>query len=157
MKRFLALCILVFVGVATWIIGSKLSADAIGMGVGVLFGVMAGIPTALLLLASNRRRQLDDDWQSQGRGRGQQHGMMPYGQYPQQPPVIVLAGGMAQPQQGYDPYGGRQGYAPAVPSGQREVRVLPPGAIEVDDKAPAGMDGALSLAGLVQIVDKQIP
>ena len=43
MKRFLALCILVFVGVATWIIGSKLSADAIGLGVGVLFGVLAGI------------------------------------------------------------------------------------------------------------------
>ncbi|MEZ4583619.1 MAG: hypothetical protein R3A10_18625 [Caldilineaceae bacterium] len=40
------------------------------MGVGVLFGVMAGIPTALLLLASNRRRQLDDDWQSQEPGPG---------------------------------------------------------------------------------------
>ena len=121
MKRFFALAVLVFVGVAAWQIGSKLSADAIGMGVGVLFGVMAGIPTALLLLASNRRRQQDDDWQSQSRGRGQQHGMMPYGQYPQQPPVIVLAGGMAQPQQGYDPYGGRQGYAPALPDPRQTV------------------------------------
>ena len=121
MKRFFALAVLVFVGVAAWQIGSKLSADAIGMGVGVLFGVMAGIPTALLLLASNRRRQQDDDWQSQGRGRGQQHGMMPYGQYPQQPPVIVLAGGTAQPQQGYDPYGGRQGYAPALPDHRQTV------------------------------------
>ncbi|MCB9161622.1 MAG: hypothetical protein H6644_17570 [Caldilineaceae bacterium] len=46
--------ILVIVGVLAWQIGSKLSADAIGMGVGVLFGVMAGIPTALLLMAHNR-------------------------------------------------------------------------------------------------------
>ena len=79
MKRFLALCILVFVGVATWIIGSKLSADAIGMGVGVMFGVMAGIPTALLLLASNRRSAAE---------RTRQLDAPPH--YPQQPPVIVL-------------------------------------------------------------------
>ena len=135
MKRFLALCILVFVGVATWIIGSKLSADAIGMGVGVMFGVMAGIPTALLLLASNRRRQQDDDWQSQSRGRGQQHGMMPYGQYPQQPPVIVLAGGVHQTPPEYSPYGGRQGYAPALPDeypAPREITVRPTVPVERD-------------------------
>ena len=78
MKRFLALCILVFVGVATWIIGSKLSADAIGMGVGVMFGVMAGIPTALLLLASQRRRDAQSSHDD------------PPTRYPQQPPVIVL-------------------------------------------------------------------
>lgn len=130
MKRFLALAVLVFIGVATWQIGSRLSADAIGMGVGVMFGVMAGIPTALLLLASNRRRQADDDWSGQGRMRGQQHGMLPYGQYPQQPPVIVLAGGqMAQPQQGFDAYGAQRGYAPALPDRRhtidaREFRVV---------------------------------
>lgn len=127
MKRFFALAVLVFVGVATWQIGSKLSADAIGMGVGVMFGVMAGIPTALLLLASNRRRQGDDDWREP---RGRQHGMMPYGHYPQQPPVIVLAGGhMPQTQQGMDPYGGQRGYAPALPDHRqtieaREFRVV---------------------------------
>ena len=48
MKRTIATGILVIVGVLAWQIGSKLSADAIGMGVGVLFGVMAGIPTATL-------------------------------------------------------------------------------------------------------------
>lgn len=55
-KRFIALAILVFIGVATYFIGSRLSADAIGMGVGVIFGVMAGIPTALLLVVSERNR-----------------------------------------------------------------------------------------------------
>lgn len=39
----------------------SLSSDAIGMAVGVLFGVFAGVPTALLVLASNRRREFRDD------------------------------------------------------------------------------------------------
>ena len=104
MKRFLALCILVFVGVATWIIGSKLSADAIGMGVGVAFGVMAGIPTALLLLASNRRSAAERTQQLDAPPR--------YPHYPQQPPVIVLTGGVHQTPPEYSPYGGQQGYAP---------------------------------------------
>lgn len=128
MKRFLALLVLVCAGVATWQVGEKLSPDAIGMGVGVLFGVMAGIPTALLLLASNRRRDLaDSTWPEPSHPRYQHQLPM------SQPPVVILAGTMQQPQPTYDPYGGKQGYAPAVPSGQREVRVLPPGAIEVDD------------------------
>ena len=92
MKRFLALVVLVIVGVGAWQVGAKLSADAIGMGVGVVFGVLAGIPTALLLLAGNRRR---DAGQA---GPPQQ-------QYPRQPPVIVI-GGPAR----YD-----DGYAPALP------------------------------------------
>ena len=112
MKRFLALCILVFVGVATWIIGSKLSADAIGMGVGVLFGVMAGIPTALLLLASNRRVDTKRRYDA------------PPPRYPSHAPVIVLAGGTNQPHHDCNPYGGRQGYAPALPD--PEGSILPP-------------------------------
>ena len=78
MKRFIALCILVFVGVATWQIGTNLRADAIGMGVGVTFGIMAGIPTALLLLASQRRRDAQSSHDD------------PPTRYPQLPPVIVL-------------------------------------------------------------------
>ena len=44
-----------FVGIAGWRIGGELSPDAMGMAIGMLFGVMAGIPTALLVLASERR------------------------------------------------------------------------------------------------------
>ena len=103
MTRFIATGILVIVGVATWQIGAKLSADAIGMGVGVLFGVMAGIPTALLLLASNRRNAARADYDAPPPPRYQQ----------QQPPVIVFAAPhQAQPE--YKPYGGSQGYAPAL-------------------------------------------
>lgn len=114
MKRFFGLALLVFIGVAVWQIGSKLSADALGMGVGVLFGVMAGIPAALLVLASGRRREQRDPYPDPHQGRGQRGQMMPYGGYPQQPPVIVLTGnGMAQ---GYPQAGagmpGQQHYLP---------------------------------------------
>lgn len=52
--------LLVFVGTAGWRIGEALSPDALSMAVGVLFGVMAGVPTALLVMAGNRRRDNDE-------------------------------------------------------------------------------------------------
>lgn len=55
LSKVIALCLLVFVAVAGWKIGDKLSGDAVAMAVGVLFGVMAGIPTALMVMASNRQ------------------------------------------------------------------------------------------------------
>ncbi|MCB0081783.1 MAG: hypothetical protein KDE47_12670 [Caldilineaceae bacterium] len=55
MKSLLGIALLIFVGVVGWRIGGELSPDALGMAVGILFGVMAGIPTALILLASQRR------------------------------------------------------------------------------------------------------
>ena len=56
MKRFLGLLVLVFVGVVGWRIGEAISRDAISMTIGVLLGVLAGIPPALLILAAERRR-----------------------------------------------------------------------------------------------------
>ena len=44
MKQFMALIVLIFVGVVGWRIGERLSSDALGIALGVLFGVMAGIP-----------------------------------------------------------------------------------------------------------------
>lgn len=68
---------LIFLGAAGWQIGGRLSPDAIGMGVGVLFGVMAGLPTALLVLAGNRRHEAPTP--------------MPPA-LTQQPPIIILNG-----------------------------------------------------------------
>lgn len=101
MKRLFFLILLAFVGVAAWRISERLSADAIGMALGVLFGVMAGIPVALLVLASSRRR---DSWQEDGHPNSRRGShSLPQG-YPmpvQQPPVIVLAGpGYPQQMQG---------------------------------------------------------
>lgn len=119
MKRWIGLAVLVFVGVAGWRIGGRLSADALSMAVGVLFGVMAGVPAALLLMASGPRRAghdaraeavteaVTDAVTGARRGHGWAHdaramqpwqaaGQMPHAALPQstmpqQPPVIVLA------------------------------------------------------------------
>lgn len=95
MKRLFFLILLIFVGVTAWRISERLSADAIGMGLGVLFGVLAGIPVALLVLASARRRET---WQEDGHGphagahrRSLEAGGHGYPMPMQQPPVIVLA------------------------------------------------------------------
>jgi len=42
-------------------LGSKLSADAVGMAVGILLGVLAGIPVSLIVLASSRGRRRDEE------------------------------------------------------------------------------------------------
>jgi len=93
MKRFLLLSLLTFIAVIAWRIGERMSPDAISMGLGVLLGVLAGVPTALLLLVSNRGRRGDEE--AGARGQGQ------YGHYPQmaaQPPVIVITGSASAPQ-----------------------------------------------------------
>src|SRR5688572_4813724 len=106
MKRWIGLALLVFVGTAGWRIGESLSPDALSMAVGVLFGVMAGVPTALLVMAGNRRRNQEqpvENRQSEQQGQlaplhrqmvGQVHGPMnAWGMpYAQQPPIIVVAG-----------------------------------------------------------------
>jgi hypothetical protein len=46
-------------------VGSRLSADALGMAVGMVFGVLASVPMALLVLAANNRRMGDDDYEGQ--------------------------------------------------------------------------------------------
>lgn len=66
MKQFamvVGLCILAFM---TWRLAMSLSSDALGMGVGVVFGILAGVPMGLLVLASQRaqarrERYGDDD------------------------------------------------------------------------------------------------
>ena len=92
--------------VVSWVILSRVSADALAMGLGVLLGIGAGVPVALLVLVAQRRS---------GPAQGQTTPA-------QQPPVLVIY----PPQNGgelpaYDPYGGRQGYAPALPAGRQYI------------------------------------
>jgi hypothetical protein len=130
MKQFIGLAALIFVGIAGWRLAGQLSSDALGMAVGVLFGIMAGVPTALLVMASGRRRAAEEEESTTRRRQPQNMQQHPYygggygpGGYPPQPPVIVLAGpGMGQ--QGYP-----QGYAD--PYGQQRRALPPPEAVDV--------------------------
>lgn len=133
MKTVMALGGLIFVGVAGWQLGGRLSSDAIGMALGVLFGIMAGIPASLMVLAAKRnemgRHQGEEEFEQPRRNRQLQHPQMqmPYGQFPQQPPVIVVAGqGMpgqqvgGYPQNGYQQQGG-YGMHGQMPPGQMTI------------------------------------
>ncbi len=102
MKKLLILAGLVFIGVAGWSVGASLSSDALSMAVGILLGVLAGLPTALLVLASARRREEDGRGRASTCGQSRLDGQLPPG-YPQQgygqpqPPMIIFAG-QPQPQ-----------------------------------------------------------
>jgi hypothetical protein len=93
MKRIVLLILVAFIAFVGWRITESISSDALGLAIGVVFGVLAGLPTALLVLASNRRSESE-------RG-GQPRGQQPMGQmgYGPQAPVIVLASPGMQPQQ----------------------------------------------------------
>lgn len=57
MKRILiGLPIAFILGSFAWKLADRLSPDAIGMSLGVLFGILAGVPVALLVVAANRRQ-----------------------------------------------------------------------------------------------------
>ena len=63
----------IFIGV--WQLGARLSTDAIGMGVGLVFGVLAGVPAALMIMlagGTNRMGESADDAYYRGYQAGQQ-------------------------------------------------------------------------------------
>lgn len=97
MKQLALLTMLVIGGVLAWLFASRLSADALGMAVGLIFGVLAGIPAALLVLAANRRHSPEEDDEDQEMA-GQYGQQRPAHAFPYQPPVIVVATPQAVPQ-----------------------------------------------------------
>lgn len=98
MKQLTVITALMIGGLLAWLLASRLSADALGMGVGLMFGVLAGVPTALLVLASGRRRQAyDDDEEETPDPYANAYG--PRRLYP--PVVIVLAQQTPQAPAGY--------------------------------------------------------
>jgi len=65
-------------------LGERLSADALGMAIGIVLGVLASIPASLMIVASGRRREEEDKHVERVRPEPLQPVY--------QPPVIVLAG-----------------------------------------------------------------
>lgn len=116
MRQLVGMAALVVIGVAAWRVTEGMSSDAISMAVGVLFGVMAGLPAALLVLAAGRRREREE---STGEERRRQHSQQHpayYGPGYAQPPVIVLAQPGMPAGQGYgNPYAAPQRHALPAP------------------------------------------
>jgi len=133
MKRLFALLGLVLLGVVGWRVVDSLSADALGMGIGVLFGMVAGIPTAIFVLVADRRRHEGRDERRNPRYDERRDPRMlppqqmgyPYYQ-PQQPPVIVVTGGNGAGQQGFVPAGPQYPTldAPGWPRPERRYKVV---------------------------------
>lgn len=84
MIRTLRLALILFFGVLGWFVAARLSSEAMAVVVGVAAGVLAGLPTAVLLMIAMRR------FSSSGTAPSQPA-------YQQQPPVIVVNGGQQQP------------------------------------------------------------
>lgn len=99
MKQLAVLTLLLICGLLAWLFASRLSADALGMAVGLIFGVLAGVPSALLVLAANRRHGRDDDDEEENEGVRGRFGPPNSNPYGYQPPVIVVTSPQAaQPQ-----------------------------------------------------------
>jgi hypothetical protein len=77
-KTILGTVLLIIFAVGAWKLAMRISPDAVGMAIGMLFGVLAGLPTAALMLASNRRSQYEEDDYPQPRS------------YPPQPPQQTI-------------------------------------------------------------------
>jgi hypothetical protein len=80
MRKIIVLFGVLILAFAFWI-GTRLSADAIGLAVGVVFGVLASIPASLLVIAAGRRGDRDN---SRDEYNPRQLADSPY-----QPPVII--------------------------------------------------------------------
>jgi hypothetical protein len=122
MRQLIALLALAFVVTLGVVVGTRMSSDAIAVLVGVIAGVAASIPCALLLLVVTRRREPEEDAPYDGARYDE-------GRYRQAPPVIVVTPGGASPQQ--LPYGLGYGYPapygeahPGLSAGRRQFRVM---------------------------------
>jgi hypothetical protein len=122
MRQLISLLALAFVVTLGVVVGTRMSSDAIAVLVGVIAGVAASIPCALLLLVVTRRREPEEDAPYDGARYDE-------GRYRQAPPVIVVTPGGASPQQ--LPYGLGYGYPapygeahPGLSAGRRQFRVM---------------------------------
>lgn len=123
MKKYIVVAVLLFCAAAGWSVGQRLSSDALSMAIGVVFGILAGIPAALLVMAATRRGE------RQPEPVRRVDGAPSNGSY--QAPVIVVSPPMGGYPGGYGQTAQRevQGFLPATPSyvdgqGRREFRVV---------------------------------
>lgn len=56
MRKLLLIGGIILLGIVVWNVGKILSPDAVGMGVGIIFGVLAGVPCTLMIVSTPHRR-----------------------------------------------------------------------------------------------------
>ena len=114
MKRAVILVGAVFAIALAVMIGSRLSADAMGVVVGVVFGVLASVPTSLVLVWALVRRTQGSGSEAVARqGVGSS----------QYPPVVVVNPGPGYGMSGYGPPPTASHSLPA-PGGPRRFKVV---------------------------------
>ena len=127
MRQLVALLALGFIVTLGVVVGMRMSSDAIAVLVGVIAGVAASVPCALLLMAVTRRpekrepeRYTDDRVDDRRQNDWRYSERMDSRHAP--PPVVIVTPGQAMPQQ--LPYAASFPYAPAQPQAQRQFRVM---------------------------------
>jgi hypothetical protein len=110
MRVMTVVVLLAFVITLALLIGTRLSADALAVVVGVACGVVAGIPVSLLVLAALNRRT------DSSLSRGTTPGMSQSTSYP---PVVVIQGGTAAPNGFVPPY-----YPSCVEANPRRFHII---------------------------------
>jgi hypothetical protein len=114
MRQLIVLLVLAFVVTLGVVVATRMSSDAIAVLVGVIAGVAASIPCALLLMAVTRRQEPEiREPEVRESYRDARHAP---------PPVIIVAPGNAAPQQ--LPYPASYPYQASPRRGQRQFRVM---------------------------------
>ena len=104
MKKVATIILLAFAVTLAVIIGQRMSTDAMAVVIGVACGVLASIPTSLLILAVSSRR-----------GERQ----VPQQRHPNYPPVVIVNPGSNQPRYLQQPF-----QAPLAQEPERQFRVV---------------------------------
>ena len=103
MKKVVTVAVIAFAVTLAVIIGKRMSTDAMAVVIGVACGVMASIPTSLLILAESGRR-------------GEREVRQRRADYP---PVVIVNPGSNQPRYLQPPYP-----APLIQGQERQFRVI---------------------------------
>jgi len=137
-RQLVALLALGFIVTLGVVVGTRMSSDAIAVLVGVIAGVAASIPCALLLMAVTRRRESEeferyDEQRYEDRRYNDRRYSDRMGPRRETPPVVIVTPGHAAPQQ--LPYAASFPYQAAPPQSARQFRVM---GYEEGEAQPAG-------------------
>ena len=124
MKRGVAIIGVVFAVTLAVVIGNRMSADAMAVVVGIVCGVLASIPTSLLLIWALGRRGQGANTETAGSGR--------FGAGTPYPPIVVVNPGPGHGYSSVGTYGqdyGARAIPPvdpslSAPSGPRTFKVV---------------------------------